>query len=300
MSVHSLFFAKSASSVTSAMSVMGLLALFAVAGARAQDKSSSGCWPWPDSLDAVAADPQNHIVMYEDSSIRVLDVHTPPHTTNSKHDHQWLSIFLLAEAQPRGRDHGTDGTATQPGGEVPADAPFPLLNVAGTQAPHAWENLDTFTKHFFRVEFKKIPFECPGKNGRMIFRNEAVQTLPPVQVPSWNWPASMDAVITSQETDKVLFETYDIRFVEVIIRPGQKQEMGETLWPAALLFFEPQPKGVEISYDGKAAQVERKFEAAKFPTAIRMGAQPPHSFENKDNFPAHYYRVEFKKVNYRG
>ncbi len=267
MSVHSLFFAKSASSVTSAMSVMGLLALFAVAGARAQDKSSSGCWPWPDSLDAVAADPQNHIVMYEDSSIRVLDVHTPPHTTNSKHDHQWLSIFLLAEAQPKGRDHGTDGTATQPGGEVPADAPFPVLNVAGTQAPHAWENLDTFTKHFFRVEFKKIPFECPGKNGRMIFRNEAVQTLPP----------------------------------EVIIRPGQKQEMGETLWPAVLLFFEPQPKGAGTSYDGKAAQqVERKFEAAKFPAAIRMGAQPPHSFENKDNFPAHYYRVEFKKVNYKG
>jgi hypothetical protein len=288
------------SSVWGLLSVTGLLPLFIVAGAQAPAKSSSGCWPWPDSLDAVTADPQNHVVMYEDGNIRVLDVHTPPHTTNSKHDHQWLSVFLQDETQPRGRDHGTDGTPTQPGGEVPADAPFPALNVAGTQAPHAFENLDTFTKHFYRVEFKKVPFECPGKNGAMIFRKEAVQTLPEVKFASWSWPASMDAVITSQETDKVLFETYDMRFVEVTIRPNQKQEMGETLWPSALLFFEPQPKGVETSYDGKAIQVERKFEGAKFPMAIRMGAQPPHSFENKDNFPAHYYRVEFKKVNYKG
>jgi hypothetical protein len=280
--------------------VIAALPLFAVPPAYAQDKSSSGCWPWPDSLDAVAADPQNHIVLYEDSKIRVLDVHTPPHTMNSKHDHQWLSIFLQDEAQPLGRDHGTDGTPTPPGGEVPADAPFPALTVAGTQAPHAFENLDTFTKHFYRVEFKKIPFECPGKNGAMIFRKDGIQTQPAIQVASWTWPASMDAVITSQETDKVLFETYDLRFVEVTIPPNQKQAVGETLWPAALLFFEPQPKGVETSQDGKAVPVERKFESAKFPMAIRTGPLPPHSFENKDNFPAHYYRVEFKKVNYKG
>jgi hypothetical protein len=110
----------------------------------------------------------------------------------------------------------------------------------------------------------------------------------------------MDAVITSQETDKVLFEIYDMRFVEVTVPPSQKQAMGETLWPAALLFFEPQPKGLETSYDGKTTQIDRKFETSKFPVAIRTGPQPPHFFENKDNFPAHYYRVEFKKVNYKG
>lgn len=279
---------------------LGFLSFFAVAPAHAQDKSTSGCWPWPDSLDAVAADPQNHTVLYEDGNVRVLDVHTPPHTTNSKHDHQWSSIFIQDEAQPRGRDHGTDGTPTPPGSEVPADAAFPILTVAGTQAPHAFENLDTFTKHFYRAEFKKIPFECPGKNGQMIFRNGAIQSLPPVQIASWNWPASMDAVITSQETDKVLFETYDIRFVEVTIPPGGKQQMGEALWPVALLFFEPQPKGVETSYDSKTTDVGRKFEGAKFPAAIRSGPLPPHAFENRDNFPAHYYRVEFKKVNYKG
>ena len=282
------------------LSIIVLFSPFQAASLQAQDKASSGCWPWPDSLDAVSADPQNHTVMYEDANIRVLDVHTPPHTANSKHDHQWSSVFIQAEPQPRGRDHSTDGTATPPGGEVSADAPFPILHIAGTQGPHAFENLDTFTKHFYRVEFKKLPFECPGKNGRMIFRNETVQILPTVQVASWTWPPSMDSVITSQDTDKVLFETFDIRFVEVTITPNQKQEMGETLWPEAFLFFEPQPKGTETSYDGKTVVVERKFEGAKFPAAIRTGSRPPHAFENKDTFPAHYYRVEFKKINYKG
>jgi hypothetical protein len=110
----------------------------------------------------------------------------------------------------------------------------------------------------------------------------------------------MDAVITSQDTDKVLFENFDMRLVEVTVRPGQKQNMGETMYPSVLLFYEHQPKGVETSHDGKTTAVDPKFDGAKFPQVIRMGKQPPHAFENKDTFPAHYYRVEFKKINYKG
>jgi len=264
-------------------------------------KEKSGCWPWPNSLDAVRAAPENHVVLYEDENIRMVDVHTPPLQTNHKHDHQWLSVFMQDEAQPKGRDHGTDGTAGPAGGVVPPDAAFPLLNVAGTQAPHAFENLDTFTKHFYRAELKKIPFECPGPNGAMAsYNKERVTTLPDVKVDGWSWPDSMDQIITSRKTDNVRFETFDLRFVEVTIPPGQKQEMGEQLYPSVLLFYERQPKGVTTSYNSKTAQVDRKFEGVKFPQAIRQGKQPPHSFENTDTFPAHYYRVEFKKIQWKG
>ncbi len=286
--------------------VLAFLSIFAVGRAGAQDKASSGCWPWPDSMDGVVADPQNHSVLFQDANIRFLDVHTPPHTINGKHDHQWLSVFLQDEAQPLGRDHGTDGSVTSGnaangGGDVPPDAAFPFVNIAGPQAPHAFENADTFTKHFYRLELKKIPFECPAKNGEMVsYNKDRLQTVPEVKVASWPWPASMDAVITSQDTDKVLFENFDIRLVEVMIRPGQKQNMGETMYPSVLLFYESQPKGVEISSDGKTAVVDRKFDGVKFPQVIRMGKEPPHAFENKDTFPAHYYRVEFKKIDYKG
>ncbi len=264
-------------------------------------KEKSGCWPWPDSLDAVHAAPENHVVLYEDENVRMVDVHTPPMQSNKKHDHQWLSVFMQDEAQPKGRDHGTDGTAGAGGGIVPADAAFPLLNVAGTQAPHAFENLDTFNKHFYRAELKKIPFECPGTNGAMIsYNKERVTTLPDVKVDSWSWPDAMDQIITSRTTDNVRFETFDIRFVEVTVPPGQAQEMGEQLYPSVLLFYQRQPKGVTTTFDGKATEVDRKFEGVKFPQSIREGKQPPHSFKNTDTFPAHYYRVEFKKINWKG
>lgn len=288
------------------LSVLAFVSIFAVGRVGAQDKASSGCWPWPDSLDGVAADPQNHSVLFQDGNIRFLDVHTPPHTINGKHDHKWLSVFLQDEAQPLGLDHGTDGTVTSgnaanAGGAVSPDALFPLVNIAGPQAPHAFENVDTFTKHFYRLELKKIPFECPAKNGEMVsYNKDRLQTVPEVKVTSWTWPASMDAVITSQDTDKVLFENFDIRLVEVKIRPGQKQNLGESMYPSVFILYEPQPKGLETSSDGKTTGVERKFDGAKFPQVIRMGKQPPHAFENKDTFPAHYYRVEFKKINYKG
>jgi len=278
-----------------------------------QDKSTGGCWTYPDSLDALIADPQNHTVVYDDANVQLLDVHTPPGTTNSLHDHHWSSVFVNIEAQPRGRDHKADGSVTQPGGVVPADALFPLLNVAGPQGPHAYENLDTFTKHFYRLQFKKVPFRCPQEfNGQFQdnARRSAVTTLPPVEIADWIWPVSMEQVATSPQTDKVLADNADFRFIEVTIPPGRKQNMGTHQLPSALFFFEVQPKGTDMFSDapsegiiGKDTQfrlVNRSFEDAVFPTAIRMGPQPPHSFENTDTIPAHYYRMEFKKIKYKG
>ena len=269
--------------------------------ARPLSKETSGCWPWPDSIDAVKADPQNHTVLYEDDNVRFLDVHTPPHTTNSKHDHQWLSVFIQDEPQPRGRDHGSDGTVGPPGGQIGPDAPFPLLNVAGPQAPHAYENLDTFTKHFYRIELKKVPFECPGPNGAMVsYNKDRMMTKRDVKLDSWPWPDSMDQIITSPKTDVVRFEVYDIRMVEVTISPSQTEQMGEQLYPSVLVYYQRQAKGIVTSYDRKTTEVSRQFEGVKFPQAIREDRQPPHSFQNTDTIAVHYYRVEFKKITWKG
>jgi hypothetical protein len=279
--------------------VLGLIAIFAIAGAQAQDKSSSGCWPWPDSLDGVIASPQNHTVIYEDNNIRVLDVHTPSGTMNNLHDHQWSSVFLYYEAQPNGRDHKYDGKVTAVGGAVPADAPFPLLYVSGPQAPHAYENMDTFLKHFYRVEFKKIPFKCPTEIRRATAPKDLTDSLPQTNSASWPWPASMDSVAASPANHKVLLENENIRLVEVSIQPGEKENMSGCPWTSALLFYEPQPKGRDTSNDGKVTEVGRRLDGADFPVAVRVGPEPPHAFENIDIFPAHFYRVEFKKVKFR-
>lgn len=277
----------------------GLLSVCTIGSARAQDKSSSGCWPWPDSLDGVIASPQNHTVIYEDNNVRVLDVHTPPGTTNSLHDHQWSSVFLYYEAQPNGRDHKYDGRVTAVGGAVPAEAPFPLLDVSGPQAPHAYENMDTFLKHFYRVEFKKIAFKCPTEIRRATAPKDLMDSLPQANPAPASWPASMDSVVASPANDKVLLENDNIRFVEVTILPGRKEKLGGHPWTSALLFYEAQPKGRNTADDGKVTEVGRRLEGADFPVAVRVGPEPPYAFENTDTFPAHYYQVEFKKVKFR-
>jgi len=267
----------------------------------AQDKSQS-CWPWPASMEATIAAPRDHKILYQDSNIRFLEVTNPPDNPIHMHTHPLSSVFLVIEPQPRGRDHKSDGSVTAPGGEVPATANFPILTANGPQGLHSYEDLDTFPKHFYRVEFKKIAFVCPadvnGQFSELAARKTAVTTEPSLLQTS-GVPLTADHAISSPETGKTLYDRADLRLIEVTIPPGATETMAADDWPSALLFYEHQPKGTETLSDGHVVQVSRRFEGALFPTAIRIGPEPAHSFHNTDTFPAHFYRVEFKKIHFK-
>lgn len=67
-------------------------------GSTEIDSSSSNTkWTWPDSLDAVKAAPQNHTVVYEDSTVRVLQVLLGGHKEEPVHTHQWKSIMWITK-----------------------------------------------------------------------------------------------------------------------------------------------------------------------------------------------------------
>jgi hypothetical protein len=266
----------------------------------AQDKSPS-CWTWPDSMEATIASARDHNILYQDSNIRFLEVTNPPGNPIHMHTHPVSSIFLVIEPQPRGRDHKSDGSVSVPGGEVPASANFPIVSAEGPQGLHSFEDLDTFTKHFYRVEFKKIAFVCPanGDSQEHAARKAAVTTEPGLLSTS-EAPVPTDQVISSPETDSILVDRADLRLIEVTIPPGATETMATDAWPSALVFYEAQPKGTDTFSDGHVVQLSRRFEGALFPTAIRRGPQPAHSFHNTDTFPAHFYRVEFKKIQFKG
>jgi hypothetical protein len=59
--------------------------------------SSSAKWTWPDSLDAVKAAPQNHKIVYEDSTVRVLQVVLEGNKAEPIHTHKWKSIMWIAK-----------------------------------------------------------------------------------------------------------------------------------------------------------------------------------------------------------
>jgi len=282
--------------------VAGALLLFIAAvslsaGGPAQEKKAP--WPWPASLDAVAAAPVNHRVMYEDDKIRILNVNNQAGSFDNWHAHEWSSIFIVDEPQPKGRDFRWDGTVQEvyPTG---ADAPFPLINRHGPESTHSFENLDTFGKHFYRIEFKKLDFGpvAAGAPVPKVMLDEFAK----LDLKSWPWPDSLDAVQASPMNHKVLCENDDIRILEVNIPAGTKEKMHDHRYSSVFIFDQPEPKGQDVSGDasnlGKVAPIDRTLQGADFPVIRRQGPQGPHAFENTDTFAFHFYRVEFKKLHF--
>lgn len=142
--------------------LVAMAAAFA-AGVWAQQKAMG--WPYPASLDAVAAAPKNHKVLYEDDDIRFLEVTVRPGEKENLHAHQWSSVFIVDRVQPLLTNYTADGKTAVP--RSPADVSYPLIRRMGPQAPHQVENLDTYAQHFYRLEFKRMQFSGQGTPGVM-------------------------------------------------------------------------------------------------------------------------------------
>jgi putative transposase len=46
-------------------------------------------WPWPDSLDALAAAPESHRLLFENDAVRVLETRIAPGQATQVHTHRW-------------------------------------------------------------------------------------------------------------------------------------------------------------------------------------------------------------------
>ena len=56
---------------------------------------SVGPWTWPDSLDALAAAPDSHHVLFENDVVRVLETRIAPGSTTQVHTHRWPGILYV-------------------------------------------------------------------------------------------------------------------------------------------------------------------------------------------------------------
>ena len=104
-------------------------------------------------MDAVAAAPENHQVLYEDDLIRVLSVSVAASTTEKPHHHRFPSIFVI-DRMVHLRDFNgvTNEEIPLP---VPKDVVFPITLKFPPQPLHYVENVDTRPFHATRVEFKQ-------------------------------------------------------------------------------------------------------------------------------------------------
>ena len=121
--------------------------------------STSAKWTWPDSLDAVKAAPDNHKVVYEDSTVRVLQVLLNGHKAEPVHTHKWKSVMWIAKPavpctiyQYKVSENGkfvASDSVTIP--HMDTDIGQPI----GAEGPTGIKNAGSDNGIAYRIEFKK-------------------------------------------------------------------------------------------------------------------------------------------------
>jgi len=89
---------------------------------------------WDPALDAVTAAPKNHKVLFENESLRVLEVTLDPGEEEPVHHHRWPSVFVFDQVQPPIHDFSPDGTQLPDNRDV-------------VQAVEAWNGLGCLVVH---------------------------------------------------------------------------------------------------------------------------------------------------------
>lgn len=114
---------------------------------------------WDPKLDAVAAAPRHHKVLFENDNIRVLEVILPPGDEEPVHHHRWPSVFVLDQIKPPVVDISPQGERLPPNRDVIAalgawDGKGCLVVHMAPQPAGRVLNESDLTVHGIRIEMK--------------------------------------------------------------------------------------------------------------------------------------------------
>lgn len=114
---------------------------------------------WDPALDAVVAAPRNHKVIFENDSLRVLEVILDPGEEEPVHHHRWPSVFVFDSIAPPVYDISPDGVRLPPSRDVIAalenwDGKGCLVVHMAPQPPGRVLNASDRQAHGIRIEMK--------------------------------------------------------------------------------------------------------------------------------------------------
>jgi hypothetical protein len=115
---------------------------------------------WDPALDAVAAAPANHKVLFESDRLRVLEVILPPGEEEPVHHHRWPSVFVFDAIKGPVHDISPDGEVLPPNRDVMValqewDGQGCLVVNMAPQPVGRVHNLSDITIHGVRIEMKE-------------------------------------------------------------------------------------------------------------------------------------------------
>lgn len=110
-------------------------------------------WTWPDSLDALAAAPASHRLLFESDAVRVIETRIAPGETTELHTHRWPgALYVLSFAHFVRRDAAGEVQVDTRNG-APLAEPGTVV-WSGQLPPHTLENVDTQPIHVIGFELK--------------------------------------------------------------------------------------------------------------------------------------------------
>ena len=250
-----------------------LVAAPAAKGQNETNRSKEAC-PWPESLDAVKAAPENHKVIFENEHVRVLDVTIPPHSKEPIHVHCWPGTLYIQQAGDA-IDRDANGKILSDSRQLKVKPKVPFVLWSPGEPPHSVENPNDLPLKLIRIENK-------------IARNRSREICP--------WPGNLDGAKAAPETHKIIFENEHVRVLEVTIPPHSKEPVHTHCLPSTLYIQQigdiivRDPDG-KLTFDSR--QMKEK-EKQKAPFVLWNPGEGPHSDENPDDLSIKIIQIENK------
>jgi quercetin dioxygenase-like cupin family protein len=109
---------------------------------------------WPEELDALAAAPKHHILLFENEAVRVLDTRIPAGETVPMHTHRWPSALYIVSWSDFVRRDGECVVVvdSRKGEKLPEGTAL----WSGPLAPHTLENVGASELRAISVEVKTL------------------------------------------------------------------------------------------------------------------------------------------------
>ena len=116
---------------------------------------------WDPALDAVAAAPKNHIILFENEALRVIEVILESDEEEPVHHHRWPSVFVFDEVQGPVHDISPSGEVLPPNRDVMValqawDGKGCLVVHMAPQPPGRVHNASGKRIHGVRIEMKNM------------------------------------------------------------------------------------------------------------------------------------------------
>ncbi len=260
-------------------------------------------WPYPDQYDSTAAATEVHHLRYVDDKIRFVEVAYFAQSRGQMHGHPYASVFGIDAPAPKAINERIDPDRAPIVGHAnaPAGTEWPVCNIMGPESPHAENNLDTWPHHFYRAEFVRLDGKDLGANWKTWYPRMAAPTV--VTKGPLN---TTDPILVAPNNYRLLWESDHIRFVEVMLRPGETEPPHTDPYPAILAIdaVDAGPQAaVDKVIDTKSPLSAKGDQYAAGPKnfeSLTCGSVAPrglHQMTNPGKTPIHYYRMEFKRVD---